>query len=153
MKKKKLTPPSLTFEELDKDDSLMERIFEEISKIPDKEQIQKANLKNSFHSQLRSSKNLSPKPDQELDLHGKTREESIQMVQNFVMTCHAKKFRSGLIITGKGRNSGKKGPILKREIKLWLERNGEAYLNEFHEAPPRFGGSGAIWLNFKEKIN
>jgi len=151
MKKQKLSTPSLTFEELDQEDPAMKRIFEEIQKFPDKEKSQKINLRKSFQSPQRSSKKFSHKPDQELDLHGKTRDESILMVQNFVMTCHAKKYRSGLIITGKGHNSGEKGPILKREVKLWLERNGKTYLKDFHEAPPRFGGSGAIWLIFKEK--
>jgi len=90
-----------------------------------------------------------PRPDAELDLHGKTREESIMMVQNFVMTCHANQFRTALIITGKGHHSGNQGPVLKREVQLWLERNGKQYLKDFHTAPGRFGGSGAIWLNIK----
>ena len=89
------------------------------------------------------------RPDAELDLHGKTREESIMMVQNFVMTCHANQFRTALIITGKGHHSGNQGPVLKREVQLWLERNGKQYLKDFHTAPGRFGGSGAIWLNIK----
>ena len=71
------------------------------------------------------------------------------MVQNFVMTCHAKELRSALIITGKGRKSGEHGPVLKREVQLWLERNGKQYLRDFLQAPPRFGGSGAICLDFK----
>jgi len=54
-----------------------------------------------------------------------------------------------LIITGKGHHSAEKAPVLKREVKLWLERNGDSYITDFQEAPPRFGGSGAIWLNFK----
>ena len=153
MNNKKLTTSSLTFEELDQEDSTMERIFEKIKKIPNKDQLQKDNLKNTLHKRQNSFKKKLYKPDQELDLHGKTREESIMMVQNFVMTCHAKKIRSGLIITGKGRNSGEDGPVLKKEVQLWLERNGKSYLTDFHEAPPRFGGSGAIWLNFKNKSN
>jgi len=88
-------------------------------------------------------------PDAELDLHGKTREEAIMMVQNFVMTCHANQLRRALIITGKGHHSGKQGPVLKREVQLWLERNGEEYISDFHNAPTRFGGSGAIWLKIK----
>ena len=88
-------------------------------------------------------------PHQKLWLICKTREEAIMMVQNFVMTCHANQFRTGLIITGKGRNSGNQGPVLKKEVTHWLERNGKPYLRDFHEAPPRFGGSGAIWLDFK----
>ena len=69
------------------------------------------------------------------------------------MTCHKNKINSGLIITGKGRNSGENGPVLNREVKIWLEQNGESYLNDFYDAPRRFGGSGAIWLNFKKNFN
>ena len=75
------------------------------------------------------------------------------MVREFVKDCHEKQFRSGLIITGKGRNSGKSGPVLKKEVELWLEENGNTYLSDFHEAPLRLGGSGAIFLNFKKEIN
>ena len=107
-----------------------------------------------FPKLLRKKKQASPyntvsRPDQELDLHGKTREEAIMMVQNFVMKCHANQFRTALIITGKGHNSGNQGPVLNKEVKHWLERNGKPYLRDYHDALPRFGGSGAIWLNFK----
>ena len=70
-------------------------------------------------------------------------------MQKFVIDCYQKNFRSALIITGKGHHSAEKTPVLKKEVKLWLERNGASYINDFQEAPTRFGGSGAIWLNFK----
>ena len=75
--------------------------------------------------------------------------DSIKIVQKFVIDCYQKNFRSALIITGKGQHSAENAPVLKREVKLWLERNGDSYITDFQEAPPRFGGSGAIWLNFK----
>ena len=150
MGKKSSTSSSLTFEESDHQDSLMEKIFDGICDIPDKE----APLKIPLSNASTKKKHASPyhtvsRPDQELDLHGKTREEAIMMVQNFVMTCHANQFRTALIITGKGRNSGNQGPVLNKEVKHWLERNGEPYLHDYHDALPRFGGAGAIWLNFK----
>jgi len=149
MGKKSSTSSSLSFEESDQQDSLMEQIFDGIRDIPDKEPALEIALPKSSPKKKQSSSSTVTRPDQELDLHGKTREEAIMMVQNFVMTCHAKQFRTGLIITGKGRNSGNQGPVLKKEVTHWLERNGKPYLREFHEAPPRFGGSGAIWLDFK----
>ena len=151
---KKISSSSIIFEELDSNDSSMERIFDEIANIPNKDKI-KNQLPSDFfkHRKKKLSYKSISKPDKEIDLHGKTREESILIVQNFVMTCYNNKITSGLIITGKGRNSGKKGPVLYREVKLWLEKNGDSYLNDFCEAPPRFGGSGAIWINFKKKSN
>ena len=44
-------------------------------------------------------------PDEELDLHGKTQEEAIRMVQNFLLVSHRQKLRHVLIITGKGLES------------------------------------------------
>jgi len=150
MGKKSSVSSSLTFEEPEQNDVLMEKIFADIDDVPDKE----PELEIPF-SKVPSRKNrFSPfdslsGPDAEIDLHGKNREEAIMIVQNFVMTCHAKQLRSALIITGKGRKSGEQGPVLKREVQLWLERNGKQYLRDFLEAPPRFGGAGAIWLDFK----
>ena len=150
MGKKNSTSSSLTFEESDQHDSLMENIFDGISDIPNKEPPLEIPLSKASPKKKRASPyNTFSRPDQELDLHGKTREEAIMMVQNFVMTCHADQFRSALIITGKGRNSGNQGPVLNKEVKHWLERNGKPYLRDYCGALPRFGGSGAIWLNFK----
>ena len=111
--------------------------------------------KNPRQNKLRI-KNQDPQPvihlkDQTMkfDLHGETRDEAIKIVQKFVIDCYQKNFRSALIITGKGHHSAKNAPVLKKEVKLWLERNGDSYISDFQEAPPRFGGSGAIWLNFK----
>ena len=142
--------PILDFEESEQDDSFMEQIFEEISDVPDKEPVLEILLDKPYQKKKQSiTYKTLPTPDQELDLHGKTREEAIMIVQNFLITCHEKQFQTGLIITGKGLNSGNQGPVLKKGVEYWLKRNGNPYLRNFHEAPPRFGGSGAIWLNFK----
>lgn len=150
MGKKSSLPSRLTFEESEQNDALMEKIFAGVDDVPDKEPALEIPLSESFLKKPWTSPADSvSRPDAELDLHGKTREESIMMVQNFVMTCHANQFRTALIITGKGHHSGNQGPVLKREVQLWLERNGKQYLKDFHTAPGRFGGSGAIWLNIK----
>ena len=88
-------------------------------------------------------------PDEELDLHGKTQEEAIRMVQNFLLVSHRQKLRHVLIITGKGNNSGQGGPVLGRAVFHWLERNGDRYVRDFIQAPPRMGGAGAIWITLR----
>jgi dsDNA-specific endonuclease/ATPase MutS2 len=150
MGKKSSLPSRLTFEESEQNDALMEKIFAGVDDVPDKEPaLEIPPSESSLKNPRTSPADAVSRPDAELDLHGKTREESIMMVQNFVMTCHANQFRTALIITGKGHHSGNQGPVLKREVQLWLERNGKQYLKDFHTAPGRFGGSGAIWLNIK----
>ena len=150
MGKKSSLPSRLTFEESEQNDALMEKIFAGVDDVPDKEPaLEIPPSESSLKNPRTSPTDAVSVPDAELDLHGKTREESIMMVQNFVMTCHANQFRTALIITGKGHHSGNQGPVLKREVQLWLERNGKQYLRDFHTAPRRFGGSGAIWLNIK----
>ena len=146
MSRKNSTPSSLTFEESDQNDSLMKYIFDNVKDVPDEEipPVQTLNKKSRS-----SNRDSHKRPDDAIDLHGKTRDEAIKIVQKFVIDCFQKKFRSAIIITGKGHHSAEKAPILKREVKLWLERNGDSYITDFHEAPSRFGGSGAIWLNFK----
>ena len=146
MSRKSSTPSSLTFEESGQNDALMQQIFENVKDVPDKvtPSEQTSNKKSRY-----STRNSLKRPDDEIDLHGKTRDEAIKIVQKFVIDCYHKNFRSALIITGKGHHSAENAPVLKREVKLWLERNGGSYIADFQEAPPRFGGSGAIWLNFK----
>ena len=142
--------PIVAFEESEQDDSLMEQIFDEIRDVPDKEPVLEIPVDKSYQKKKQASTNNTLLiPDQELDLHGKTLEEAIMIVQNFLITCHSQQLQTGLIITGKGLNSGNQGPVLKKGVEHWLKRNGNFYLRNFHEAPPRFGGSGAIWLNFK----
>ena len=146
MGRKSSTLSSLTFEESDKNDVLMKHIFENVKDVPNKE----SPAEQTSNKKSRSSNRDSLKrPDDEIDLHGETRDEAIKIVQKFVIDCYQKNFRSALIITGKGHHSAKNAPVLKKEVKLWLERNGDSYITDFQEAPPRFGGSGAIWLNFK----
>ena len=146
MSRKSSTPSSFTFEESDQNDALMEQIFENVKYVPDEETPPEQTSNKKSRSSTRDS---LKRPDDEIDLHGKTRDEAIKIVQKFVIDCYQKNFRSALIITGKGHHSVEKNPVLKREVKLWLERNGDSYITDFQEAPPRFGGSGAIWVNFK----
>ena len=150
MSRKSSTPSRLIFEESDQNDHKMKQIFENVKDVPDKENTLEQNSKLTYTNKHRYSTHDSiNRPQDEIDLHGKTRDEAIKIVQKFVFDCFQKNLRSALIITGKGHHSAEKGPVLKKEVKLWLERNGDSYISDFHEAPPRFGGSGALWINFK----
>ncbi len=140
---------SLTFEEPEQEDALMEKIFNGVKEVPDKEPNLDLVPKNTPRKQSKNPADFQTRPDDELDLHGKTREEAIMMVQNFVKTCHVNQFRTALIITGKGYRSGKRGPVLNQEVRNWLKKNGKPYLKDFQNAPPHLGGSGAFWLIFK----
>ncbi len=149
MGRKSSKSTKIVFEDSDQLDSLMENIFDKIEDIPDKENVLEISVKKSSLKKRSSKDKRFINPDQKLDLHGNNREEAIIKVQDFIMTCLANGVNSALIITGKGHNSGNLGPVLKREVRLWLEKNAKNYLFEFYDAPPRFGGLGAIWLNFK----
>ena len=113
--------PIVAFEESEQDDSLMEQIFVEISDVPDKEPVLEIPVDKSYQKKKQASTNNTLLiPDQELDLHGKTLEEAIMIVQNFLITCHSQQLQTGLIITGKGLNSGNQGPVLKKGVEHWL---------------------------------
>jgi hypothetical protein len=88
-------------------------------------------------------------PDSELDLHGKTLEEAIRMVQGFLLVCHRQRLKHVLIITGRGHNSGSAGPVLKDAVFRWLELNGKRFAKGFCRAPARLGGEGAIWVTLR----
>ncbi|HIF70144.1 MAG: Smr/MutS family protein [SAR324 cluster bacterium] len=141
-------PPSgLSFEFSADDDRLMESALRN-SELPDGDPDELPG--DLLISPRKSKRKSSPKhPDETIDLHGKTQEEAIRMVQNFVKTSHTHGLRNVLIITGKGLHSGTQGPVLKHSVEQWLQRNGTPYLQEFHDAPPRHGGSGAIWVRLK----
>jgi DNA-nicking Smr family endonuclease len=88
-------------------------------------------------------------PDDQVDLHGKTQEEAIHMVQNFLVAARKRRLRHVLIITGRGLRSGEHGPVLKDAVSRWLERNGERFMREYRPAPGRHGGAGAFWVVMK----
>ena len=88
-------------------------------------------------------------PDDELDLHGKTQQQAIQMVQGFVQRAHREGLRAVLIITGRGLNSGPGGGVLRDVVHHWLERNGQPFVRAFETAPPAHGGKGALLITLK----
>ena len=145
------SPEGIQFESSKEDDHLLKALMDMIPDDPQlKEEDQEEDLEKSIRRKnTKQSRiaNASQTPDATLDLHGKTKEEAIIMVQNFVMTSHQQRFRSLLIITGKGFHSGKEGPVLKHAVQSWLKRNGSPYIQNFYHAPSEHGGTGALWIN------
>ncbi len=148
-KKSKADPLAKIHFETSQDDDLMKSLMESIPNCLDVKKDDQEELDSLMP--LKKPKRAKPSdssqsPDAELDLHGKTREEAIMMVQNFIMDSYQKKLRTLLIITGKGYRS-KRGPVLKQAVQSWLKRNGTPYIDNFSPAPAKHGGSGAIWIN------
>jgi DNA-nicking Smr family endonuclease len=87
-------------------------------------------------------------PDETLDLHGKNRQEALMLVENYVHYGTLHGLDSLLIVTGKG-NRSQAGPVLKQIVEQWLVKNGKKYIAQVREAPPRWGGNGALWVIFR----
>ena len=73
MGRKSSTPTSLNFEESDQNDFLMKQIFENVKDVPDKELLSEKTTEHISTNKSRGSGLDSQKrPDDEIDLHGKT---------------------------------------------------------------------------------
>ena len=59
-----------------------------------------------------------------LDLHGQTATQALASLESFLATSR-KRHRDGLVhvITGKGKNSGEKGPVLPGRVNAALKRS------------------------------
>ncbi len=82
-----------------------------------------------------------------LDLHGMTRQEAKQAVFDFLVTARRRSLRCLLVITGRGRHSQDKEPVLKTALTEWLtgKKLGRHVL-AFCSARPHDGGAGAFYV-------
>jgi len=85
-------------------------------------------------------------PEAEIDLHGKTTEESDHLLSEFVKESSRKGLKKILIIHGKGNHS-KTGPVLAVWVKHYLESS--SLCGETGHPDKRDGGSGATWVILK----
>ena len=79
---------------------------------------------------------------EELDLHGATREVAYEMVGEFLKRCVRRGIRCVRVIHGKGLGSKFGQPILKSKVKVWLTQRDEVLA--YCQAPVVNGGSGAL---------
>lgn len=82
-----------------------------------------------------------------LDLHGFTRDEAKQALSTFLDACMQKKFRCIHVIHGKGLGSKNREPVLKTRIGNWLMQRADVLA--FCQAKPEDGGGGAILILLK----
>ena len=80
----------------------------------------------------------------ELDLHGLTRDEARLALQAFLRSAAAEGRRCVRVIHGKGLRSRNEGPVLKTRVDHWLRQMDEVLA--FHSALPRHGGTGAVYV-------
>jgi len=87
------------------------------------------------------------KPDAELDIHGKSRDEAWQELEVFFGGAKEKGFEKILIIHGKGNHSPGES-VLKRVVMDFIERC--PFAGESGKGKSAVGGEGATWVLLKE---
>lgn len=105
--------------------------------IPDEE------IKPLSGNRLRQLKRGIVDLDRQLDLHGLTREEAVDALQEFVAAAQRGGEKAVLVITGRGNRSDGP-PVLQQAVAGWLRDQGRAVVIEYAPAPKEFGGSGAF---------
>ncbi len=94
--------------------------------------------------------------DGRLDLHGYNQEQAHEVLNNFILSAHARGKRCLLVITGKGGNKSAYGErtegILRQKLPVWL---GMAPLRgvilKILPAAPKDGGSGAWYIYLRRQ--
>ncbi|PIR37628.1 MAG: hypothetical protein COV35_09030 [Alphaproteobacteria bacterium CG11_big_fil_rev_8_21_14_0_20_39_49] len=82
--------------------------------------------------------------DARLDLHGKTQDDALHMLRNFINSSYSSGKRNVLVITGKGANND---GILKNQVPRWLNNDGlREHIIMFSHAKPKHGGDGALYV-------
>ena len=80
----------------------------------------------------------------ELDLHGMTRDTARDQVGDFLRRAMLRGLRCVRVIHGKGYRSGARGPVLKTAVNTWLRRNHDVVA--FTSARAIDGGAGALYV-------
>ncbi len=81
---------------------------------------------------------------EELDLHGMTRAEARLAILGFLADAGQRSLRCVLIVHGKGRGSGDRGPVLKAAVNRWLRQHDAVCA--FCSARRPDGGTGALYV-------
>jgi DNA-nicking Smr family endonuclease len=82
--------------------------------------------------------------DNRLDLHGQTIAQAHQSTMQFLSQCQQPRQSCVLIIHGQGYRSAGGVPVLKLNVRHWLQEH--AAVVAFHSAIPRDGGKGAVYV-------
>lgn len=90
----------------------------------------------------------SMRPEEFIDLHGMTREEAWQRLDNFVGECKRRSMRKILIIHGKGNHSSGSDPVLGEMVRTFIEE--DKRLGTSGHPDRNHGGTGATWVIIKQ---
>ncbi|MDR1785416.1 MAG: Smr/MutS family protein [Spirochaetaceae bacterium] len=86
------------------------------------------------------------RPQATCDLHGLTRDEALQKLEDFTSDCIRREVQKAMIVHGKGNHSGTE-PVLGDVVRSFIEKHPR--LGEHGHPSARDGGSGATWVIFK----
>lgn len=82
--------------------------------------------------------------DAEIDLHGLNSNDAKRQLLHFLHDCVEDGCRCVHIVHGKGYRSADNHPVLKNNLNLWLRQHKD--VQAFCSAPPRDGGTGAVFV-------
>jgi DNA-nicking Smr family endonuclease len=80
-----------------------------------------------------------------LDLHGNNKEQTCQLLSNFIHRYQHIQFVH--IIHGKGFNSSESKSVIKSQVDHFLKQHPQVMA--FHSCPPKEGGTGAVFVLLK----
>jgi DNA-nicking Smr family endonuclease len=86
----------------------------------------------------------------QLDLHGLTRDEARERLAGFVRECQRRGLRCVRVVHGKGHGSPGRQPVLKAKVQRWLAQRSEVIA--FAQASGPQGGAGALIVLLAGKV-
>lgn len=87
-----------------------------------------------------------------IDLHGLTRHEAKELVQEFLLRSHRMGLRCVLVVHGRGLNSPDSFPVIKEGLPLWLGSGAvRKVVLAFASARPYDGGTGALYVLLRKR--
>jgi len=89
------------------------------------------------------------KPDAQIDIHGKNRDEAWLALESFFDDSKAKGLEKVLVIHGKGNHSSGEA-VLKRVVMDFIEHC--PFAGESGRGKPSIGGEGVTWILLKETV-
>jgi len=116
-----------------------------VNGVQNKDDVEDSDKQISAQEKRRRLRNK--KPDAELDIHGKTRDEAWQELETFFYSAKEKGYEKIVIIHGKGNHSPGES-VLKRVVMDFIERC--PFAGESGKGKAAAGGDGATWVLLKE---
>jgi DNA-nicking Smr family endonuclease len=94
--------------------------------------------------QLKMLRNGGYPIEAKLDLHGRSLDKAMDLLEGFIARARAAGKRCVLIVHGRGLNSGPDGPVLRTATREWLsDGRSRPHVLAFTSAAPAQGGDGA----------